>query len=90
MLITTVSISRITFPPDQNKDPKLEVTSLLQKHEQEVESLQNKDAISQSTDHGPAEPATPLAPFLEATQLEVCASLTKQAPSTENMKGLQP
>ncbi|XP_045440204.1 X-linked retinitis pigmentosa GTPase regulator-interacting protein 1 isoform X2 [Pipistrellus kuhlii] len=55
----------------QNKDPKLEVTNLLQKHEQEVEIFQNKDALSQPTDHGPAEPAPPPAPFLEATQLEL-------------------
>lgn len=79
----------ITFSPAQNKDLKLEVTNLLEKQKQEVEILQNKDTISQST-HGQAEPATPLAQFLEATQIEVCASLIKQAPSIEKMKGLQP
>lgn len=55
----------------QNKDLKLEVTNLLQKHKQEVESLQNKDTISQSPDR-PSEPATDSAPFQEATQIELC------------------
>lgn len=83
-----VSTFWLTFTPAQNKDLKLEVTNLLQKHKQEVENLQNKDAISQATDKQ-AEPATPPALFLEATQIEVCASLIKQAPSIEKMKGLQ-
>ncbi|XP_036895742.1 X-linked retinitis pigmentosa GTPase regulator-interacting protein 1 isoform X4 [Sturnira hondurensis] len=55
----------------QNKDLRLEVTNLLQKHKQEVESLQNKDTISQSPDR-PSEPATHPAPFQEATQIELC------------------
>lgn len=83
-----VSTFRITFSPAQNKDLKLEVTNLLQKHKQEAETLQNKDTISQSTDK-PAEPATPPALFLEATHIEVCASLIQQAPTIEKMKGLQ-
>lgn len=83
-----VSTFRITFSPAQNEDLKLEVTNLLEKHKQEVAILQNKDTISQSTDR-PAEPATPPPLFLEATQIEVCASLTQQAPSIEKMKGLQ-
>ncbi|KAM5340683.1 X-linked retinitis pigmentosa GTPase regulator-interacting protein 1 isoform 2-T3 [Glossophaga mutica] len=55
----------------QNKDLKLEVTNLLQKHKQEVESLQNKDTISQSPDR-PSEPVTDPDPFQEATQIELC------------------
>ncbi|KAF6132624.1 RPGR interacting protein 1 [Phyllostomus discolor] len=55
----------------QNTDLKLEVTNLLQKHKQEVESLENKDTISQSPDR-PSEPATHSAPFQEATQTELC------------------
>ncbi|XP_054431241.1 X-linked retinitis pigmentosa GTPase regulator-interacting protein 1 isoform X3 [Pteronotus mesoamericanus] len=56
---------------DQNKDLKLEVTNLLQKHKQEVEILQNKDTISQSPD-SPSEPATHSALFQEATPIELC------------------
>ncbi|XP_027992574.2 LOW QUALITY PROTEIN: X-linked retinitis pigmentosa GTPase regulator-interacting protein 1 [Eptesicus fuscus] len=63
-----LQLSRVTA---QNKDLKLEVTNLLEKQKQEVEILQNKDTISQSTD-GQAEPATPPALFLEATQIELC------------------
>uniref|UniRef100_A0A8C6BCV3 RPGR interacting protein 1 n=1 Tax=Monodon monoceros TaxID=40151 RepID=A0A8C6BCV3_MONMO len=55
----------------QNKDLKLEVTNLLQKHKQEVEDLQNKDTISQSPDWQ-SEPATYPALFQEATQIEPC------------------
>ncbi|XP_014392544.1 PREDICTED: X-linked retinitis pigmentosa GTPase regulator-interacting protein 1 isoform X4 [Myotis brandtii] len=63
-----LQLSRVTA---QNEDLKLEVTNLLEKHKQEVETLQNKDAISQSTDRQ-AEPATPPPLFLEATQIELC------------------
>ncbi|XP_059562940.1 X-linked retinitis pigmentosa GTPase regulator-interacting protein 1 isoform X3 [Myotis daubentonii] len=63
-----LQLSRVTA---QNEDLKLEVTNLLEKHKQEVEILQNKDTISQSTDR-PAEPATPPPLFLEATQIELC------------------
>ncbi|XP_057577261.1 LOW QUALITY PROTEIN: X-linked retinitis pigmentosa GTPase regulator-interacting protein 1 [Hippopotamus amphibius kiboko] len=55
----------------QNKDLKLEVTNLLQKHKQEVEDLQNKDTISQSPDWQP-EPTTHPALFKEPTQIEPC------------------
>ncbi|XP_007449571.1 PREDICTED: LOW QUALITY PROTEIN: X-linked retinitis pigmentosa GTPase regulator-interacting protein 1 [Lipotes vexillifer] len=55
----------------QNKDLKLEVTSLLQKHKQEVEDLRNKDTISQSPDWQ-SEPATYPALFQETTQIESC------------------
>ncbi|XP_057400527.1 LOW QUALITY PROTEIN: X-linked retinitis pigmentosa GTPase regulator-interacting protein 1 [Balaenoptera acutorostrata] len=55
----------------QNKDLKLEVTNLLQKHKQEVEDLQNKDTISQSPDWQ-SEPATYPALFQETTQIEPC------------------
>ncbi|XP_070282284.1 LOW QUALITY PROTEIN: X-linked retinitis pigmentosa GTPase regulator-interacting protein 1 [Myotis yumanensis] len=63
-----LQLSRVTA---QNEDLKLEVTNLLDKHKQEVEILQNKDAISQSTDRQ-AEPATPPPLFLEANQIELC------------------
>ncbi|XP_066884929.1 X-linked retinitis pigmentosa GTPase regulator-interacting protein 1 isoform X6 [Kogia breviceps] len=53
----------------QNKDLKLEVTNLLQKHKQEVEDLRNKDTISQPLDWQ-SEPATYPALFQEATQIE--------------------
>uniref|UniRef100_A0A8D1GGA1 RPGRIP1 C-terminal domain-containing protein n=1 Tax=Sus scrofa TaxID=9823 RepID=A0A8D1GGA1_PIG len=55
----------------QNKDLKLEVTNLLQKHKQEVENLQNKDAISQSPDRQ-SEPATHPGLFQETSQIEPC------------------
>ncbi|KAM8783655.1 X-linked retinitis pigmentosa GTPase regulator-interacting protein 1 isoform 4-T5 [Rhynchonycteris naso] len=55
----------------QNKDLKLEVTNLLQKHKQEVEILQNKDTISQSPD-SQSEPATHPTLFQEAAQIELC------------------
>uniref|UniRef100_A0A8C0HYG9 RPGR interacting protein 1 n=1 Tax=Balaenoptera musculus TaxID=9771 RepID=A0A8C0HYG9_BALMU len=55
----------------QNKDLKLEVTNLLQKHKQEVEDLRNKDTISQSPDWQ-SEPATYPALFQETTQIEPC------------------
>eukprot|EP00070_Physeter_catodon_P002357 XP_007104857.1 X-linked retinitis pigmentosa GTPase regulator-interacting protein 1 [Physeter catodon] len=55
----------------QNKDLKLEVTNLLQKHKQEVEDLRNKDPISQSLDWQ-SEPATYPALFQETTQIEPC------------------
>uniref|UniRef100_G1PAA2 X-linked retinitis pigmentosa GTPase regulator-interacting protein 1 n=1 Tax=Myotis lucifugus TaxID=59463 RepID=G1PAA2_MYOLU len=63
-----LQLSRVTA---QNEDLKLEVTNLLEKHKQEVETLQNKDTISQSTDRQ-AEPATPPPLFLEANQIELC------------------
>ncbi|XP_061038324.1 X-linked retinitis pigmentosa GTPase regulator-interacting protein 1 isoform X4 [Eubalaena glacialis] len=55
----------------QNKDLKLEVTNLLQKHKQEVEDIRNKDTISQSPDWQ-SEPATYPALFQETTQIEPC------------------
>ncbi|XP_010988545.3 X-linked retinitis pigmentosa GTPase regulator-interacting protein 1 isoform X3 [Camelus dromedarius] len=55
----------------QNKDLKLEVTNLLQKHKQEVEELQNKDTISQSPDRQ-SEPATYPVLFQETVQIEPC------------------
>ncbi|XP_059952488.1 X-linked retinitis pigmentosa GTPase regulator-interacting protein 1 isoform X2 [Mesoplodon densirostris] len=55
----------------QNKDLKLEVSNLLQKHKQEVEDLRNKDTISQSPDWQ-SEPATYPALFQETTQIEPC------------------
>ncbi|XP_039725812.1 X-linked retinitis pigmentosa GTPase regulator-interacting protein 1 isoform X3 [Pteropus medius] len=55
----------------QNKDLKLEVTHLLQKHKQEVEILQNEDVISQSPDRQ-SEPAIHPALFQESTLIEPC------------------
>ncbi|XP_072818876.1 X-linked retinitis pigmentosa GTPase regulator-interacting protein 1 isoform X2 [Vicugna pacos] len=55
----------------QNKDLKLEVTNLLQKHKQEVEELQNKDTISQSPNRQ-SEPATHPVLFQETVQIEPC------------------
>ncbi|XP_015449878.1 X-linked retinitis pigmentosa GTPase regulator-interacting protein 1 [Pteropus alecto] len=55
----------------QNKDLKLEVTHLLQKHTQEVEILQNEDTISQSPDRQ-SEPAIHPALFQESTLIEPC------------------
>lgn len=77
-----VSAFWIIFYPAQNKDLNLEVTDLLQKQNQEVQILQNTDTISQSPDKQ-SDPATPPALFQEDTQIEVCASLIKQVPSTE-------
>uniref|UniRef100_A0A8C3W1N1 X-linked retinitis pigmentosa GTPase regulator-interacting protein 1 n=1 Tax=Catagonus wagneri TaxID=51154 RepID=A0A8C3W1N1_9CETA len=62
---------KLSIEKAQNKDLKLEVTNLLQKHKQEVENLQNKDAISQSPDRQ-SEPATHPALFQETTQIEPC------------------
>lgn len=84
-----VSAFCIIFSPAQNKDLKLEVTNLLQKHKQEVEDLQNKDTTSQSPDWQ-SEPATYPALFQEATQIEVRASLIKQVPSTRGIAGKYP
>ncbi|KAI5280341.1 X-Linked Retinitis Pigmentosa Gtpase Regulator-Interacting Protein 1 [Manis pentadactyla] len=52
-----------------NKDLKLEVTNLLQKHKQEVDSFQNKDTIFQCPD-GPSETTTHLPLCQEITQIE--------------------
>lgn len=79
-----VSTFYIIFSPAQNKDLKLEVTNLLQKHKQEVENLQNKDAISQSPDRQ-SEPATHPGLFQETSQIEVGASFIKEVPSTEGL-----
>ncbi|XP_008060588.1 LOW QUALITY PROTEIN: X-linked retinitis pigmentosa GTPase regulator-interacting protein 1 [Carlito syrichta] len=53
----------------QNEDLKLEVTSMLQKHKQEVELLQKAATTPQSPDRQP-EPATHPAVFQEITQGE--------------------
>nr|AAG10003.1 RPGR-interacting protein 1 isoform b [Bos taurus] len=55
----------------QNKDLELEVTSLLQKHKQEVEDLQNISTFSQSPDRQSA-PATHPALFQETIQIQPC------------------
>ncbi|XP_044781203.2 X-linked retinitis pigmentosa GTPase regulator-interacting protein 1 isoform X4 [Bubalus bubalis] len=62
----------------QNKDLELEVTSLLQKHKQEVEDLQNISTFSQSPDRQSA-PATHPALFQETIQIqeELEAMMTK-------------
>ncbi|XP_073067643.1 X-linked retinitis pigmentosa GTPase regulator-interacting protein 1 isoform X2 [Manis javanica] len=52
-----------------NKDLKLEVTHLLQKHKQEVDSFQNKDTIFQCPD-GLSETTTHLPLCQEITQIE--------------------
>uniref|UniRef100_A0A8C9CEM7 RPGR interacting protein 1 n=1 Tax=Phocoena sinus TaxID=42100 RepID=A0A8C9CEM7_PHOSS len=68
----------------QNKDLKLEVTNLLQKHKQEVEDLQNKDTTSQSPDWQ-SEPATYPALFQEATQIEPCESKNQEEKKLSQM-----
>uniref|UniRef100_H0X7Y8 X-linked retinitis pigmentosa GTPase regulator-interacting protein 1 n=2 Tax=Otolemur garnettii TaxID=30611 RepID=H0X7Y8_OTOGA len=58
-----VSIFWIIFSPAQNKDLKLEITNMLQKHKQEIELLQKASAISQFPDVQ-SEPATHSEPLL--------------------------
>uniref|UniRef100_A0A2K6GEC8 X-linked retinitis pigmentosa GTPase regulator-interacting protein 1 n=1 Tax=Propithecus coquereli TaxID=379532 RepID=A0A2K6GEC8_PROCO len=53
----------------QNKDLKLEVTNMLQKHKQEVELLQKTATISQNPD-SQSEPAAHPTVFQETTQIE--------------------
>uniref|UniRef100_A0A8C5VGH0 RPGR interacting protein 1 n=1 Tax=Microcebus murinus TaxID=30608 RepID=A0A8C5VGH0_MICMU len=53
----------------KNKDVKLEVTNMLQKHEEEVELLQETATISQNPD-SQSEPAAHPTVFQETTQIE--------------------
>lgn len=77
-----VSTFWIIFSPALNKDLKLEVTHLLQKHKQEVDSFQNKDTIFQCPD-GLSETTTHLPLCQEITQIEVRASLIREVSSAE-------
>ncbi|XP_012668989.1 X-linked retinitis pigmentosa GTPase regulator-interacting protein 1 [Otolemur garnettii] len=75
-LLEKVSIFWIIFSPAQNKDLKLEITNMLQKHKQEIELLQKASAISQFPDVQ-SEPAT---------HSEVRASLNKLPSEPKNQE----
>uniref|UniRef100_G3T3J8 RPGR interacting protein 1 n=1 Tax=Loxodonta africana TaxID=9785 RepID=G3T3J8_LOXAF len=68
----------------QNQDLKLEVTNLLLKHQQEVESLQKENTISQSPG-GRSEPATHPALFQEAPQIEPYESRNQEEQKLSQM-----
>ncbi|XP_049754570.1 LOW QUALITY PROTEIN: X-linked retinitis pigmentosa GTPase regulator-interacting protein 1 [Elephas maximus indicus] len=68
----------------QNQDLKLEVTNLLLKHQQEVESLQKENTISQSPG-GQSEPATHPALFQEAPQIEPYESRNQEEQKLSQM-----
>ncbi|KAF4017169.1 hypothetical protein G4228_008941 [Cervus hanglu yarkandensis] len=68
----------------QNKDLELELTSLLQKHRQEVEDLQNISTFSQSPDRQSA-PATHPALFQETTQIKPCEPKSQEEKKLSQM-----
>ncbi|XP_004390066.1 LOW QUALITY PROTEIN: X-linked retinitis pigmentosa GTPase regulator-interacting protein 1 [Trichechus manatus latirostris] len=68
----------------QNQDLKLEVTNLILKHQQEIESLQKKNTISQSPG-GQSEPATHPTLFQEAAQIEPYESRNQEEQKLSQM-----